>query len=76
MSTFTARNFDWKKIRKNCQNFYVFHSDNDEYNGIEKAEQLAEKLNTKVILVKGAGHFNSKAGYTKFPLLLEKIKSL
>ncbi|MFA6917451.1 MAG: alpha/beta hydrolase [Candidatus Gracilibacteria bacterium] len=76
MSTFTARNFDWEKIRENCKNFYVFHSDNDEYNGLDKAQQLAEKLNTQVIVVSGAGHFNTKAGYTKFPLLLEKIKTL
>ncbi|MFA7685907.1 MAG: alpha/beta hydrolase, partial [Candidatus Gracilibacteria bacterium] len=67
---------NWEKIKENCQNVYVFHSDNDEYNGLEKAYQLAEKLNTQVIVVKNAGHFNTKSGYTTFPLLLEKIKAL
>ena len=38
--------------------------------------KLANKLGTDVNLVKGAGHFNEKAGYTKFPLILKDIKKL
>ncbi|MDD5148166.1 MAG: alpha/beta hydrolase [Candidatus ainarchaeum sp.] len=72
--TFVEKNFDWKKIRKNCKSFFVFNSDNDPYVPIEKGKELAEKLGTKLIIVKGAGHFNKAAGYTKFELLLEKIK--
>lgn len=70
-----GREFDWKKIRKNCKRFYVFNSDNDPYVPLETGKELARNLGTEVILVKGAGHFNAKAGYTKFPLLLEKIKN-
>jgi len=39
-----------------------------------KAEELAEKLDTKKIIIKGAGHLNSEAGFGRFDLLLEKIK--
>lgn len=74
MKTFAQREFDWKRIRKNCGKFYVFHSDNDPYIKLEKGEEVAKKLGTGIILVKGAGHFNAKAGYMEFPLLLEKIK--
>jgi len=73
--SFVDRAFDWKKIKQNCQKFYIFHSDNDPYVPLGKAEELARNLGTEVILVKNAGHFNEKAGYIKFDLLLEKIKS-
>jgi predicted alpha/beta hydrolase family esterase len=72
--TFAQRDFDWDKIKSNCENFYVFHSDNDPYIKLEKAKQLVEKLNAELILVPGAGHMNESAGYTEFELLLEKIK--
>lgn len=73
--TFVAKSFDWQKIKQNCPKFYVFHSDNDPYVPLEKAEELAKNLGVDVILVKNAGHFNEKAGYIKFELLLEKIKN-
>ena len=65
--------FDWKKIRKSSKNFLVFHSEDDPYIGIKNGENIAENLETKLIRKTNAGHFNSKAGYTKFPLLLKKL---
>ncbi|MDD3862077.1 MAG: alpha/beta hydrolase [Candidatus Gracilibacteria bacterium] len=75
MKTFTHRDFDWEKINENCQKFYIFNSDNDPYVQPEKGQELKSKLkNSELITVKGAGHLNQSAGYTKFPLLLTKIK--
>ncbi len=71
--TFVERKFDWKKIRKNCKKFCVFHSDNDPYVPLKKAERLSKLLGTKIILVEKAGHFNEKSGYWKFDLLLENM---
>jgi len=73
--TFIDKSFDWKKIKQNCKRFYVFHSDNDPYVPLEKGKELAKNLGAELIIVKGAGHFNERAGYTKFYLLLEKIKN-
>lgn len=75
MDDFAAREFDWGKIRENCKNFYVIHSDNDPYVPLEKAQRLAKNLGVEVILVKGAGHFQAQSGFETFPLLLEKIES-
>lgn len=72
--TFTAKSFDWDKIKNNCQKFYVINSDNDPYVPIEKGKELAEKLNVKLAIIKNAGHINSESGYDKFESLLEKIK--
>ena len=74
--SFADRVFDWKKIKENCRQFFVFYSDNDPYIPIQKAQNLGQMLDTKPIMVKEAGHFNDAAGYTKFPALLEKIKNL
>jgi uncharacterized protein len=74
--TFIDRKFDWQKIKRNSSNFFVFHSDNDPYIPLEQAEKLAKNLGINPIIVKNAGHFNEKAGYSKFNLILEKIKPL
>jgi len=73
--SFVEKSFDWQKIKQNCPNFFVFHSDNDPYVPLEQAKKLAKNLGVDLILVKNAGHFNEKAGYTNFKLLLEKIKN-
>jgi predicted alpha/beta hydrolase family esterase len=70
-----SHDFDWKKIRKNCPKIFVFHSDNDPYVPLKKSEELSKNLGVKIILVKNAGHFNEKAGYTKFELLLNYVKT-
>ncbi len=72
--TFTVKNFDWQKIKQSCNKFYIFHSDNDPYVPLEKAEELAKTLGVEIILIKGGGHLNATAGYLNFDLLLEKIK--
>lgn len=73
--TFAERDFDWGKIRESCGGFYIFHSDNDPYVPLEKAEELEEKLNAELEVLEGGKHLNQDAGYEKFPRLLESIES-
>lgn len=72
--SFTTKRFDWEKIKRNCGEFYLYHSDDDPYVPLEKAKYLAQKLGVKVKVIKGAGHFNASAGYYKFEVLLNDIK--
>lgn len=74
MKTFSQRSFDWQKIKSNCKNFTVFHSDNDPHVRLQKAQELASFLDVEIQLVKNAGHFNSSAGYDRFDLLFQKMK--
>lgn len=71
--TFAERDFDWERIRKNCRTFRLFHSDNDAYVPLEKAEELARLLDAGLTVVPGAGHFNEDSGYTSFPLLRDAM---
>jgi uncharacterized protein len=73
---FSGFSFDWKNIINKTTNFIVFQSDNDPYVSLGNGEELAKKLNTQLNFVPNAGHFNEKAGYLKFDLLLNKIKEL
>lgn len=74
--TFINKNLDRRKIRQNCDKFSLFHSDNDPYMPLERAKEIAKKLKIRTIVIKNAGHFNKDSGYTKLPLLLDKINQL
>lgn len=71
--SFIDKNFNWEKIKSNVEKIYIYHSNNDPYVPMENAQLLAEKLDTTMSIISNAGHFNEKAGYTKFPLLLSDI---
>ncbi len=74
INEFSEKDFNWDKIKSQCNKFYVIHSNNDPYVPLENAEELAQKLGTEVILVKNGAHFQAESGYDTFELLLEKIK--
>jgi predicted alpha/beta hydrolase family esterase len=42
--------------------------------GVGNGIELAKRLDAEFVRLPDAGHFNAKAGYTRFDLLLEKIK--
>lgn len=68
--------FDWKKINNSCRKFYLFYSDNDQYEcGIENSRIFQKYLRGKLVFKPGEGHFNLEKGpqYKQFPELLEKI---
>lgn len=72
-NAFTGNNFDWDTIKKKAQYFAVFQSDNDPYVGLDNGKELAKNLAVELSFVPNAGHFNTKAGYTKFEALRDKI---
>ena len=74
--TFTKKEFDWQKIKNNCDKFFVYHADNDPHVPLSKGEEIAEKTQGTLKIIKNAGHFNEKSGYKKFELLLEDIKKI
>lgn len=74
--TFAERDFDFDKIRDSSEEFYVFHSESDPYVPLERAAELAPKINAKLELVADAGHFNTESGYTDFPELWKRLEKL
>lgn len=66
--------FNWDIIKNNCDEFFIYHSDNDPYVPLNFAEELSSSLDTAITLIPNGGHLNLESGYTKFPLLLEDLK--
>lgn len=71
---FIGKPFDWAAIRSHAERFVVFHSDDDPMIGVNNGVELSSRLSAEFVRLPNSGHFNAKAGYTRFDLLLEKIK--
>lgn len=71
--TFVGRKFDWNKIKQNCEKFFIVASDNDPYIPLEINKELAKILNEDLQIIHNGGHLNKKAGFDKFPKLLETV---
>lgn len=72
--TFVQKEFNWQKIKENCEKFFVFFSENDPYVPVEASRKVADNINAEFIKVEGAGHFNEATGYTKFEQLLTLVE--
>lgn len=72
-TTFFAKEFDFERVKSRCNTILNYQSDNDPYIPVEHGKRVSEALDAKYVLIQGAGHFNSAAGYTDFPKLLEDL---
>ena len=52
MKTFISKELDWSKIKNHCKQFFIYNSDNDPYIPLSKGKELAENLDSKLIIVK------------------------
>lgn len=75
-NSFSGFAFDWETIKTKARYFEVFQSDDDPYVSLGNGEQLAKQVDVPLNFVPNAGHFNTKAGYTTFDLLLEKLRPI
>ncbi len=75
VDSFHKHPFNWEQIKRGSRYFEVFQSSNDD-TPVDEGRQLANKLGAKFVLVENAGHFNTRSGYSKFPLLFEHIRSI
>ena len=72
VESFIEEDFDWEKIKKNCERFFVYHGDDDPIVLLAKGKELAEKLGAELVVVKGKQHITQE----EFPEILEGINIL
>ncbi len=72
ISSFIVKPFEWKKIKSNCEKFFIYNSDDDPYVPVEKGEEIARHVGGKVKVFHNFGHFWGP----EFPEILEDISSL
>lgn len=69
--SFYSINFDFEKLKSLIPKSFVLHSNNDPYVPVKFSEDFAHKLNSSIIEVRGAGHFNSEFGFHSLPIVNE-----
>ncbi len=67
---------DFDKVKRHCLKFVAFQSDNDYYVPMRQAEILRDRLGAELVIVKNAGHFSTRDGYSQMPIILEKLKEI
>lgn len=69
--------YDYELIKTKARSITLIHSDNDPYVPSDHARYLAEKLDARVLVVAGQGHFNLEQSekYREFPLLAQIIET-
>lgn len=75
-TTFFEKGFNWRKIKKNCHDFFVYHGDNDPYVPLFMGQDLAKNLGVKLKIIYNGGHLNKTAGFSKFPRLLRDLNKV
>ncbi|MEM2131267.1 MAG: alpha/beta fold hydrolase [Candidatus Woesearchaeota archaeon] len=80
IKNFVDKPFNYEKIKKNCENIYILQSDNDKYIDLKIAENLAKKINAKLIIFHNKNHLSQgtsiKNNMYAFPELKELILKL
>lgn len=65
---------DVKVVQNIADEIVCIKSSNDPFISQQALNDFAKDLNAKTINISGGGHFNSNAGYDKFPELLSQIE--
>lgn len=68
--------YDFEKIKNSVKEIILIHSDDDPYVDIKYGQELEEKLDAKLVVIKGQKHFSvSSYGdkYKEFPEILEYL---
>ena len=74
---FVEKGIDWKKVKENCRQIYCFAGDNDPYIPPQILKDFPLLCGAKeFVIVPGGGHLNEESGYTKFSLLLDKMRKI
>lgn len=76
LKSFFESPLQYQKIKKSVGRFVVIHSDNDPAVPFRNAELLCDKFGAELVVIKGGGHMNAKAGYYELPIVLEKLEEL
>lgn len=73
LDSFTAGAWDDDRIKNACRKIVVINSDNDPHVPMEMALNIRKRFNAELSVMHNAEHINAKAGFTKVPLVYEKL---
>jgi uncharacterized protein len=69
-SGYYSRDWEWEKIKKNCEKIVQLHSKNDPFIPMEESDHIHKNLNSEYYVFEKLGHFM----FEDFPQLVEIFK--
>lgn len=76
ISEFLKDDFNWDVIKSKINKVVIIHRDDDPFVPLSDAEEIKERLNGKLIIIKNGKHLNGSAGFFELPELLEEIMNM
>lgn len=76
LSSFFEKPLDYEKVKQGAKRFVAIHSDDDPYVPMKDGEVLRDRLGAELIVMNKGGHLNAASGFTKLPVVLEKLNEL
>jgi uncharacterized protein len=70
---YTKEGYDFEKIKSHCNDFVVFHSEDDPWVPFAHGKENAEELDAKFVVFKDKKHFGKNDGIV--PHLIEEVAS-
>ncbi len=64
---------DWAHVVSHCSSFVDIYSDDDPFVPVSEAQILKDKLNAKLVLDSGRGHFTDEDDVTQLPVVLNEL---
>lgn len=72
-SSFVEHDFDWGRIRKGAFLRACFAADNDPYVPLALSQDVADKMEARLVVIPGGGHLNADSGFMSFPPVLDAL---
>ncbi|HUS25961.1 MAG TPA: alpha/beta fold hydrolase [Nevskiaceae bacterium] len=76
LDSFVIGTWDEDRIKAAANTLVIINSDNDPYVPLVMGEHIRDRFNATLIVKHGAGHFNTKAGFTELPEVLQYLQTL
>ncbi len=74
--SFFRQPLEWEKVKQQCRQFVVIHSDNDKVVSIAQSDIFQEALNAQSVIVNNKGHMTGWDKVFQFPQLLEIVAKM
>lgn len=76
LESFFQTSLNYEKIAKIAAQITVIQSTNDPFVPIHMGELLKNNLGAKLVVIQDGGHFNTGAGFTTFPKVLNELEQM
>lgn len=59
IANFFEPDFDWKKIKQNCEKFVIINQTKDDWVPLQHGKDLAKQVKGELVVVEGSDHFDT-----------------